>query len=382
MPRSARLEEARYAWAARLDLLRLVGFRHLWRRRLAGRRFDDVLEEHSERVIVEMWREGADAIGASMDLLSPTLFEFRQGQAAARISLSTTPFHDLVSIHVAENKPLAYRILEQAEVPVPEHCVIDASDVTSARAFYERFAPPFVVKPVRGGGGAGVIGEIHTFAQLRRALPHVRRYGRDALFERQIYGDSYRVLLLDGEVLDVLKRSRPTMTGDGRSTIEELMFREHERRIALGAGSGLKPLMVDLDSLYSLERAGYHLHSVLPPGTTAVVKTATNFNAKEQIGGGDEQLPEGTLEVARRAADALGCRLAGVDLVTTDATRPLAESGAVLEVEPVPGLWHHYRTDGTGALRITIPILSSLLEGNAASPRRAREVKTQTGASG
>jgi cyanophycin synthetase len=380
MLRSARVTEERYALVARLDLLRHLGFRHMWRRRNADKRFDDVLEEHSERVIIEMWREGADAIGASMDLLSPKLFEFRQGKAVARISLSTTPFHDLVSIQLAEDKPLAYRILEQAEVPVPDHCVIDAADIASARRFYERFAPPFVVKPVRGGGGLGVIGEIHTFDQLRRALAHVRRFGRDALLERQIYGDSYRVLLLDGELLDVLKRSRPTVAGDGRSTIEELMFREHERRIALGAASGLKPFMVDLDSLYSIEQAGYHLRSVLPEGITAVVKTATNFNAREEIGGNDEQLPEGTLELARRAAAALGCRLAGVDFVTTDASRGLAEAGAVLEVEPVPGLWHHYRTDGTGALRITVPILRSLLQGNAASPR-PREVASQTSSS-
>src|SRR6266566_4476538 len=123
--------------------------RATWRRRHAGKRFDDLLEEHSERVIAEMWREGADAIGASMALLSPTLFEFRQGQAVARISLSTTPYHDLVSIRLAEDKPLAYRVLEQAQVPVPEHSVIDANDVASARALYERFAPPLVVKPVR-----------------------------------------------------------------------------------------------------------------------------------------------------------------------------------------------------------------------------------------
>jgi cyanophycin synthetase len=88
-------------------------------------------------------------------------------------------------------------------------------------------------------------------------------------------------------------------------------------------------------------------------------------------------LSEETIEVARRAARALGCRLAGIDLVTGDANRPLAESGAVLEVEAVPGLWHHYRADGTGALRITVPILRSLLAGAAASTRpRATATRT------
>lgn len=309
-----------------------------------------------------MWREGAEASGVRMELLSPTLFEFRRGQAVTRISLSTTPLHDLVSTRLAEDKPLAYRILAEAGVPVPDHAVVDADDVESARPFFERFPPPFVVKPVRGGGGTGVVGEIHTFAQLRRALAHTRRLGPRALLERQISGDSYRLLFLEGELLDVLRRARPLVTGDGFSTIEQLMFLEHDRRIAAGPASGLKPFIVDLDSVYTIRRSGYELRSVLPAGVSTVVKTATNFNARSEIADGGD-LPESIVETARRSADALGCRLAGVDLVTTDVLRPLAETGAILEVEPVPGLWHHYRADGTGGLRITVPILNALLRG-------------------
>jgi D-alanine-D-alanine ligase-like ATP-grasp enzyme len=355
-----KLAEQRYAFVARLDLLRLVGPGHMWRRRHAGRRFDRMLREHAERVIVQMWQEGADAVGAEMELVSPTLFEFRRGQTLTRISLSTTPFHDLVSTRVAEDKPLAYRILAAAGIPIPDHDVVDAADPAAARPFFERFQPPFVVKPAQGGGGAGVVGEIHTFDQLRRALSHLRRLAPRAIVERQVDGDSYRLLFLDGELLDVLSRSRPRVVGDGSSTVEQLIFREHERRIAAGPASGLKPFIVDLDCLYSIEHAGYELGSVVPAGLSTVVKTATNYNSREEIRSGE--LPESTIETARRAARLLGCRLAGVDLVTPEATRPLAEAGAVLEVEPVPGLGHHYRTDGTGGLKITVPILNALLE--------------------
>jgi cyanophycin synthetase len=366
------LQRERDAIVARLDLLRSVGVRHMWRKRSARNRFTDLVGEHSWRVVAEMWREGADAVGAEMRLLSPKLFEFRQGTAVARISLHTTPFHDLVSMRVAEDKPLAYRILAEAGLPVPDHAVIDAADVDTARAFQQRFPPPFVVKPARGGGGAGVIGEIYTLGQLRRALVHVRRLGREALLERQIEGDSYRVLLLDGEVLDVLKRSRPRVTGDGRSTIEALISREHERRIAASSAAGLKPFMVDLDCLYSVQRAGYHLHSVLPAGVSIAVRTASNFNAREQIDTVDEAFLEGTIELARRATEVLGTRLAGVDFVRSDATRSRTEPGGIiLEVEAIPGLTHHYRTDGTGALRVTVPILRALLEGRANAPARS-----------
>jgi D-alanine-D-alanine ligase-like ATP-grasp enzyme len=354
------LAEKRYALTARLDLLRLVGPRLMWRRRDASRRFDDFVNEHSEHVIAQMWEEGAAASGVQMERLAPTLFEFRRGQATTRISLCTTRVHDLVSTRLAEDKPLAYRILVEAGIPVPDHTVVDADDLGSARAFFERFPPPFVVKPVSGGGGTGVVGEIHDFAQLRRALVHTRRLGPRALIERQLDGDSYRLLFLEGELLDVLRRARPRVTGDGVSTIEQLISREHERRIAAGPASGLKPFIVDLDSVYSIRRSGYELRSVLPAGVSVVVKTATNFNARGEIAEGGE-LPESTIDTARRSADALGCRLAGVDLVLTDPSGAFAETGAVLEVEPVPGLWHHYRADGTGGLRVTVPILNALL---------------------
>jgi len=69
------------------------------------------------------------------------------------------------------------------------------------------------------------------------------------------------------------------------------------------------------------------------------------------------------VSVTRRAAAALGVRLAGVDVVTSDLSVPLASSGGVvLEVNPIPGLFHHYNVSNpNGASRVAIPILEALL---------------------
>jgi len=172
------------------------------------------------------------------------------------------------------------------------------------------------------------------------------------------------LLFLDGELLDTLRRTKPRVTGDGHSTIETLIFRESQRRVEAEGPSGLKPFIVDLDCLFAIEHAGYRLDSVLQAGESIVVKSATNYNGPEETEAMPEQAVFAIVEPARRAAAALGVRLAGVDVVTTDPALPLHQTGGViLEVNAVPGLTHHYNVvRPSGATRIAVPILRALFD--------------------
>ena len=67
------------------------------------------------------------------------------------------------------------------------------------------------------------------------------------------------------------------------------------------------------------------------------------------------------------AARAVGVRLAGVDLITPDASLPLdAAGGVILEVNATPGLQYHYEVrDPVRATPVMAPILEALLGGTA-----------------
>jgi cyanophycin synthetase len=349
--------QARYRLQARADLVRSIGLRHAWRRVRTDRRHRRILLERAPRVADEMWRDAAAELGAEVRELAPTLLEFRLDGRVARIRGQTTALADPVSTEVAENKPLALRILTEAGLPVPEHEVL-----TPAADPRTRVGPPRIVKPAGSGGGAGVTGEVHDDAQLRRALVHAWKFAESAVVEQQAAGETYRALVLDGEVVDVLCRTRPRVTGDGRTTIEDLIFREYARRLREEGPAGLKHFAVDLDCLFTLQRAGRQIDSVLADGETVVIKTATNFNGPQETRTVHEPVA-GVAEAARAGAAALGVRLAGVDVVTADPARPLAETGGiVLEVNPVPGLTHHYNVaEPERATRVAVPILRALL---------------------
>jgi D-alanine-D-alanine ligase-like ATP-grasp enzyme len=128
----------------------------------------------------------------------------------------------------------------------------------------------------------------------------------------------------------------------------------------------LKPFFVDLDCLFTLEHVGYGIRSVLPAGESITVKTATNYNGPDQSESVPPPYPEGFVGPARWAAAALGVRLAGVDVLGGVGGDPV-----ILEVNPTPGLTHHYNVaNAARASRIAVPILAKLLQASAAEPAR------------
>jgi cyanophycin synthetase len=318
-----------------------------------------------------MWEEAADAVGAVMTEIAPGLWQFTRGTSFVHIVGQRTPFANPVAIELANAKDLAYGVLRGAGVPIADHVVV-TSDRKPAFELLDRTGGPVVAKPARdGGAGLGVTTSITTRKQLARALRRGGLTSTRIVVEREVAGEHYRILLLDGEVLDIIERRRPSVIGDGVATIQDLMFAEFERR-ALDEHSW-KPFPVDLDCMFTLERQGIPISHVPEAGELVVVKGATNISGSRDCSTYQGSVAPEVESVVRRAAAALGVRLAGVDVVTPDPGVPLAASGGVvLEVNPVPGLFHHYHvSNGNGASRIAIPILDALLT-QQASPEIAQ----------
>ena len=114
-------------------------------------------------------------------------------------------------------------------------------------------------------------------------------------------GEFYRLLFLDGELLDVIRRRPPRVTGDGRSTVEELIAAENARRVDRRHQALLWPLRIDLECILTLQAQDLTLSSVLAEGQTVPVKTVISQNTigdNETVRGG---IAAGLIEPARRA---------------------------------------------------------------------------------
>lgn len=354
--------------AIRIDLLRSVGVGEARRRKRDDAKLAKRTSDGRRPGYTRLWTKAAQALGAEVVDLGSGFLEFRHGSARARVWNSWVGLDDLVTWRLSLDKALVHRLLTGAGLPVPEHLQFDARDGTAAQAFLELSGGACVVKPLSAAGGSGTTSSVRTSAQLARAILRARRHGRQLLIEQQVAGAVYRFLFLDGELLDVIRRQPPRVQGDGRSTLAALIAAENERRFA-GAG-GERPwlLRADLDAALTLEGAGLRLSSVPPAGEWVAVKTAVSQNGAHDNESVLAEVGPEIVAEARGAAQLLGIRLAGVDVITTDPGVSLAESGGViLEVNATPGLHYHYEVaDPARAVPVAVPILSRLLEEQAA----------------
>ncbi len=360
--------------AARADLVRATGLGPVWRRVRAEGQLASLGDSARDNVYEQIWTGAAEACSAGIDKLAPGLFELTREGRRTRVYHQTVEIDDPVTLHMALDKALVHRLMAEEGIPSPERVEWTVEDPEPAIAFLNRVGGPCVVKPAAGtGGGHGVTPGIASAGELMRARIHAATGGERLLIERQADGDVYRLLFLDGELLDVIRSVPAAVIGDGRGTIEELIARENRRRAAAGGAAGLSLLGMNLDTVLTLRRAGLTLSSVLPAGRRVRIREATNNNAAEDNVTWRGEIADEVIDTARAASAVVGLRLAGIDIVAPTVAVPLQSSGGVItEVNGTPGLHHHYLVaDRDAATRVAIPILGRLLSERLEHPRDA-----------
>jgi cyanophycin synthetase len=307
------------------------------------------------------WRNAAISLDAEVKGLDRDVLAIQKNGQSTRVFLNYTELDDPVSLRVAGNKPLVHKLLQTNGVPVPAYREFSLQTIPEAADFL-RTHRTCVVKPASGtGGGSGVTTGVSTPRQLRRASVLAAGYGSGLIIEQQISGANLRLLFLDGQLLDAIDRRPPTVTGNGHSTISRLVDAVNQQRLQAGFAVAQSVLKCDADMRQTLAAQNLTLRSVPPDGAVVQLKTVINDNTAEDNVCIVDSLHPSIIEVARNAANTVGLRLAGIDIVTPETSQPLEESGGVvLEVNSAPGLYFHYAGTRTRT-PVAIPVLAACL---------------------
>lgn len=320
----------------------------------------------ADAVYGEIWADAAAHAGVPMRTRGDGWFELGVAGRSTWAHRATVMLDDVVTARRALERALVHRLLGEHGVPVPAHVLFGPGDLRPALELLAAADGPVVVKPAAGtGGGHGISPAVRTPRQLRAAAGHAARYASTLLAEVQVPGEMYRVLLLDGEPLDVIRRPAPRVTGDGRTTVAGLIARENRRRLAAEGRAGLQLLRPDLDAVATLAASGRGLRTKPAAGEPVVVKTSSSENGDRNEPASASVAPQ-LLAQCASAAGAAGVRLAGVDVVTADPRAPLdGRSGAVIEVNCGPGLHYHYQVREPA---LATPVARAILRHVLAAP--------------
>jgi D-alanine-D-alanine ligase-like ATP-grasp enzyme len=345
------------------DLVRSAGPRATaarWQDEARARRGDAAAHELGYPVL---WRRAAAQVGADVRDLGSDFLAIARGERRTVVWNHWVPLDSAVTLRLALDKGIVTGMLRDAGLPITDQLEYRLRRPQPAIEFVRRAGGDCVVKPAEASGGSGATCGVRTVGELARASLRAARLEPRLLIERQVPGDVYRLLYLDGRLLDVVRRTAPRVTGDGTSTVGELIQRQNRETSAAGGRPGASLLRIDLDCVLTLAHAGLTLGSVPKSGTVVPVKAAVSQNAPGDNHTVREPLHPELAGQAERAVELTGLRLAGVDLITTDPRIPLRESGgAIVEVNGTPGLIYHYRvSEPEAATDVAVPILRTLL---------------------
>lgn len=346
---------------AGVDLARSTGLGYLWQRRAESRA--QAGRAHPLAVYRTIWTAAAEEVGATLSDLGSGFFELRRDRARTRVWFNWVELEDIVTHRLSLDKTRVHELLVSEGVPVPDHIEIDFRDLEQAERFLQE-SGTCVMKPASGtSAGYGVTSGIRSNEDLARARLRASRADRRILVERQAPGSAYRLLVLDGELIDVVRRDPPAVVGDGGSSIRELIAAENRARLEAGGWRGFRQLTVDLEAVLTLGAQDLGLASIPAAGERVTVKHVESQNASHE----NETIRDGVAKevgaAAVRASEALGLRLAGIDLVSPDLSQPLDQNGgAIIEVNGTPGFQYHYLVaEPPRATAVAVPVLRTLL---------------------
>ena len=267
------------------------------------------------------------------------LVQIGYGAVMRRIWTAETDRTSAIAETISRDKDLTKELLSSCGVPIPEgREVASAEDAWEAA---EEIGLPVCVTPLDGNHGRGVFIDVKTREEVEEAYAAAINEGTAVLVERSISGTEHRLLVIGGKLAAANRGDMITVTGDGNSTVSELLATQINTDPRRGP-SELHPLsIIELDNRACMELSRQGLNADSVPARERIVLIQRNANHAFDVT--DEVHPE-TAALAALAARIVGLDIAGVDLVCDDISRPLGEQGgAIVEVNAGPSLLMHLR---------------------------------------
>ena len=267
------------------------------------------------------------------------LVQLGYGAAMRRIWTAETDSTSAIAETISRDKDLTKELISSVGVPVPEGREVESAEDAVEAA--EDIGFPVVVKPTDGNHGRGVFIDLTTPDDVRKAYAIAVEEGSSVLVERSIQGIEHRLLVIGGKLIAANRSDLITVTGDGQSTVLELIESQVNTDPRRG-NTELHPLSIiriDTAAQMELDRQKLTPDSVPAAGREVLIQR----NANHAFDCTDEVHPD-TAAIASLAARVVGLDIAGIDLVCQDIAKPLlAQGGAIVEVNAGPSLLMHIK---------------------------------------
>lgn len=296
-----------------------------------------------------------------------SLCQLGYGANQKRIQATVTSETSNIAVDLAGDKEDTKFLLEQAEVEVPRGEIIRRESSLKETCRYVGF--PLVVKPIDGNHGRGITVNINNYEDAVVAFNEAKKVSSAVIVEKFVVGEDYRLLVINHVLVAAAKRTPANVVGNGKSTIQELIDEvNRDPRRGYGHEKVLTAIKANELTLTLIKSKGYDLTSILPDGEQLILKDTANLST----GGTAEDVTDivhpANVFMAERISKIIGLDICGIDVMTTDISEPLSETGgAVLEVNAGPGFRMHLAPTSGLPRNVAAPVIDKLFPPGASA---------------
>jgi D-alanine-D-alanine ligase-like ATP-grasp enzyme len=218
---------------------------------------------------------------------------------------------------------------------------------------------PLIVKPSDGSLAKGITWDIKSESGLKNAVDFFDKSdgvhtSKRFLVEEMELGNEYRILVLNGKIASCVNKIPAGVTGDGKSTIQELINTFNTTR--------RKGFEIKLDSKTKkvISQNKLTLKSILPKNFFLKLRNNLNMSDGGRSVECTNQMSAYFKDISLRAVNAIGSGYGGIDLITKDISKSKC-SYSILEINSNPYYNMHEKplVEGVG-VDISAQILKGL----------------------
>ncbi len=358
-------EAGRYAARAALRLCQSLVDTGTYPKEELEKDLDDLLKLRAESVLgasTEALVREAESRGIPWTQLETCdLFQLGYGKFQKRVQAALTSHSNILGVELACNKENTKNILSHMGVPVPLGSVIYS--FSELEQTIDRLGGfPIVIKPLDGNHGRGITIDIQSWDNAEVAYDRAREVSSGVIVEHFYQGRDHRILVVNHKVVAVAERVPAHVIGNGVDTIAALVELENQdSRRGEGHDNMLTHILLDNATDEMLTRQGYTLDTILPPDQVCYLRATANLSTGGIAIDRTDEIHPDTLWMAERVSRIIDLDVVGIDVITTDITKTLAEAdGVIVEVNAAPGLRMHVSPCQGVGRNVAAPILSML----------------------
>lgn len=272
------------------------------------------------------------------NMIGTRSWQYGWGARAVTLFESSNMQDSAIGARWSSDKMLSKQLFARLGAPTAPSVIVTKEDELLQAASVIGF--PCVTKPLDRSRSIGVTTNLKSQSDLINGFRVARQQSQSGIMvEKHFDGEVHRVMVMQGKFWRVVRRNRPSVTGDGRLSVLQLTENLAKQfRATKKASDFLGPAPIDAEFHQCLLEQGLNADHVPAVGDKVRIRNIPLLASGAHYENVTSQTHVDVQRISEALAQNFGISNCGLDYITDDIAQSCFGHGIFLEINLTPGL--------------------------------------------